>query len=673
VKITDRDAKGVLGFSGVRFQAASSGAMSRFELGGSRQAEVFFTTDPQGGTLEVRVDGRPAASLFTRGPKQELAVAPVPLPSHGKQLELVAKAPGVSVLGVSLETGRPGVVYDSVGLPGAMAEVYLRADESSFTSHLRRRSPSLVVVMVGGNEAYEIGRGWSQLDKAAGQLARLIQRLQSATPEASCLVMAPLDAGVESVGGQITPREHSRAVGRAFREVALGNGCAFWDAQEAMGGQGSVAQWLEVGLMHADLVHPKARGADLLGHLFDFALERARIARPERPPLLLADAAGLEGAQGPALDRFFTLLGEAAKGRGGAVRVVQLGASHTAAHMFTDEVRGLLTRKFGSAGRGFISAGKSSPRLQRSKVRRALSGEWSVLDARQPGQSDSWGPSGIRAVGQPGASMAVTFEEEPSGAPAGTLSLHYLEAPGMGRMEIRVNGQLLAQVPAEGARPAERAAKILSFPVKGGPHKLEVRNTGGGPISLFGVALDLERPGVIYDAIGLPGSTVMLFDRISEGAYVEQLRARRADLYVVFFGTNESAITHLDPEAYRQHNLSLLRKLRMASPEAECLLIGPTDRLKRREDGRQVQAQSIEQVMRVLREVADAEGCAFWSARAAMGGPRSMARWQRLRPPLGHDDGVHLTEAGYQMLARGFADELIRAYTQAARPQSGVR
>jgi hypothetical protein len=67
-------------------------------------------------------------------------------------------------------------------------------------------------------------------------------------------------------------------------------------------------------------------------------------------------------------------------------------------------------------------------------------------------------------------------------------------------------------------------------------------------------------------------------------------------------------------------------------------------------------------VLSTLPTVAHEAGCAYWSARAAMGGERSMLRWQRSVPVLGHEDGTHLTQPGYEKLAESFTKELLAAY-----------
>ena len=140
---------------------------------------------------------------------------------------------------------------------------------------------------------------------------------------------------------------------------------------------------------------------------------------------------------------------------------------------------------------------------------------------------------------------------------------------------------------------------------------------------------------------------------------------------MLWYGTNEAALADLDPEALHKEYVALLSRLR-ASTGAECLLIGPTDRLMQDASGRWTEAASLGKVLATLPAVARDAGCAYWSARAAMGGERSMLRWQRSEPVLGHEDGTHLTQLGYEQLAASFVKELLGAYEayKAAPPEA---
>ncbi len=661
IRIIDRaPPKDRLPFTGVAFVAGVKDPQDvRFAVEDARTAEIFFLAQPGGGTVQVSVDGKPQQRVQTRWSPAEVAIAKVKLPAGAKTLSLRTRGK-VELHGVSLENGNPGVVYDTIGLPGAYAGVFLRTHRPYFRAQLRQRKPSLVVLMFGGNEAFRLSRDWTKPEEIRQEAEQLVKLVRESVPEAACLVWSPIDAAVRTLGGELVPRRGSRMVADIFRDVAKEGGCAYWDALSAMGEEGAAIRWLSAGMLNEDLIHPRARGSDLLGHLFDLAIQRAYAA--SHPPRVATEPQGFQHAD-KSLTTTLTRLLALEKGENTRLGILQMGASHTASHYFTDAMRTALAKRFGDAGRGFIAAGKESDRLKPAGVVRELTGEWTVEDALQatePGQA--WGLSGIRAVGAPGASLRIRFCDGCTAAttPPARLSLYWLDGPGSGQMEVKLDGNALPPEPPPPEPFATPTVRIRSFPVTGPAHEVEVLNQGGGPLTVLGAALDLEQPGVAYDAVGLPGSTASTLASMEPQALAAQLSSRKPQLLVFWYGTNESGQADLDAEKLRAEYGALIARLKKDAGGAECLLIGTTDRLQQRADGGWEEAPALARVVKTLPEVAREQGCAYWSARAAMGGDRGMRRWQR--DGLGHTDGIHLTPEGYEKLAGLFLSDLLAAY-----------
>ena len=89
----------------------------------------------------------------------------------------------------------------------------------------------------------------------------MLSLLREGSPEASCLVMAPLDAGVARDGVVISKPPLPMIV-EAERRAALASGCAFWDSFRWMGGAGAMIKWYEKGLVASDYTHPSRAGAN---------------------------------------------------------------------------------------------------------------------------------------------------------------------------------------------------------------------------------------------------------------------------------------------------------------------------------------------------------------------------------------------------------------------------
>jgi lysophospholipase L1-like esterase len=267
----------VHGLSGAQHQALSSGASTEYELSGETHAEFhwFVPKDRDHPGLRVEVDGRRFSSFYPLRTGRVLHTE-VTLPATASLLRLVFDEPGPVVQAVVLEKPERGVVVDTLGVPSVDASLYLRTDETLFIEQLRQRAPSLVVVMLGGNEVKRMAWGKAELPTIEKDLHAFIRRAQQAAPNASCLVVSPIDS-VRGKGAPVPFEQRPQLAPflEVQRRVAKEEHCAYFDLFNAMGGSGALKRFWSRGLVHADLVHPRSDGLDLLGELISAALLRA--------------------------------------------------------------------------------------------------------------------------------------------------------------------------------------------------------------------------------------------------------------------------------------------------------------------------------------------------------------------------------------------------------------
>ena len=201
-------------------------------------------------------------------------LAPV---SPGRTDELSIGLPQKSrLLGVDLLSGRPGVLYDELGLNGAELLDLERWDPAVRQFLLWAVKPGLLVLAYGTND---MGRtDFDPVDYRA-RTARLLTTLKVESG-APILVMGPPDrAGWRR---RMNPKAGARAVTQALRAASAEAGCAFWDARKAMGGEGAIQRWRAQGLTQRDLVHFTAPGYQRLGELIYRALLEAKKQREGR-------------------------------------------------------------------------------------------------------------------------------------------------------------------------------------------------------------------------------------------------------------------------------------------------------------------------------------------------------------------------------------------------------
>jgi lysophospholipase L1-like esterase len=281
---TDAAARAI-GVAGLRHQSAGP-AGSVFPLAEGERAAIVWHDIAGGGEIRFRVDDGPVSSL----PRRADGSVRYDDVGGGTVLELQADD-GAVLHGVTLERGG-GVVVDAFGVVGAVAGTWLRADETVFAEELLARAPSLVVVMLGGNESKHISWGYAGPKRVEAELAAFVDRVRDAAPGAACLVVGPIDS-VERDDPVAPFRQRAtlEPVIAAERRIALARGCAFFALFRAMGGAGSLKRLHEAGLLHDDLTHPRDRALDMLGQLLaDALLDAYARSRPSTGETLVSSA-----------------------------------------------------------------------------------------------------------------------------------------------------------------------------------------------------------------------------------------------------------------------------------------------------------------------------------------------------------------------------------------------
>ena len=157
--------------------------------------------------------------------------------------------------------------------------------------------------------------------------------------------------------------------------------------------------------------------------------------------------------------------------------------------------------------------------------------------------------------------------------------------------------------------------------------------------------------GVIYDAFGINGARATRALTWDWEALAEQFAAAPPDLIVVAYGSNEAGDTDLNLTTYQRAFSELLRRFHEAAPLASLLVLAPPDRAAKRKGSWQSLA-SLPPLIEMQRRAAFENGAAFWNLYEAMGGAGGINRWREQQPALAQADHVHLTAAGYRLVAQ---------------------
>ncbi|MFP2913503.1 GDSL-type esterase/lipase family protein, partial [Pyxidicoccus sp. 3LFB2] len=249
-------------------------------------------------------------------------------------------------------------------------------------------------------------------------------------------------------------------------------------------------------------------------------------------------------------------------------------------------------------------------------------------------------------------------------------TLWWLDVPKAGALTVSSGGQVLARTEPTG----DGAPRVTRFELPEGATTVDVIAEGKGAV-VQGVVLQHARPGVILDMLGVPSADAGLYARVDDAALRQQLAEREPKLMLFFLGGNESKRLEwkrMDLDKLRTDLQALLRRARAAAPASACMVVGPMDAVsgKPGQSPTLKQRPFLEAVVNAEREIAAAEGCAFFDTFTAMGGSGSLVRFHKAG--FMHDDLVHPRGQGLDLLGHFVTDALLRAWVETPPASSRV-
>ena len=335
----------------------------------------------------------------------------------------------------------------------------------------------------------------------------------------------------------------------------------------------------------------------------------------------------------------------------GTLRVLQWGDSHTAADMFTAEVRKDFQQQFGDGGIGFSYPGHPFAGYRIIGSSRAQSPGWKTEGNKflQLGDADT-GMGGISiSTTRPGE--WVTLD-----ASCTELDLQYLEQPGGGGLRFTDNDSdpVEIQTAADQLGPG-----TFHYNCPAGDHHFELKTEDRAPVTLLGWVA--TQPGVTWESIGINGAEAPLILKWNQPLFSQYLKDNSPALIVLAYGTNEAASPDWDETNYRQVFASVIETIHQYVPESSILVIGPPDRFVLHHRTWRETDEAIDRIVDAQRTVCrTTDACAFWDWRERMGGPGSMQDW--VYAGWAQADRTHFTGDGYRALADALLADLMTGF-----------
>lgn len=249
------------------------------------------------------------------------------------------------------------------------------------------------------------------------------------------------------------------------------------------------------------------------------------------------------------------------------VSVVHIGDSHIQADMGTGVTRELLQYDFGNSGRGMITPLKLSGTNQPSDYYFTSDNSWTPVKL----MSRTW----PYTMGFTGTSIHPNFAD-------GSFTIGTKESDDynpFSSFTVFHGGKLVIDsiVGSNGfpvhfrSIPSRDYTQVIMASQE---TKVKVYFSSKGDLTLYGISLSGNRPGVFYHAIGNNGATYATYNRI--GNVGQGIHPLDPKLIIVSLGTNE-AFGHQDPDDFYKSIDRLVKNLTTANPDAQILLVTPME------------------------------------------------------------------------------------------------
>lgn len=372
-----------------------------------------------------------------------------------------------------------------------------------------------------------------------------------------------------------------------------------------------------------------------------------------------------------ALDSYFARLTRSDLGFAGQItRAVHWGDSVIANDNVTSTLRELMQARFGDSGHGFHLIAKPNASYRHRAIRFSDGEAWSRCYIINGCKSDGhYGLGGTTVWSSGGArSKFGTATDARNGQKMSRLEVWYAAEPRGGNVRVTLDGEhhVLQTTAEDGQTGIED--RVERYLLEDGPHEFELRAAGGGRVRLYGVVVERDVPGVVWDGMAQLGAFSSRMLNFDPTHIHRQIELRDPALLVFEFGGNDLLLKASQLVRYEEQYEQMIERFRGEAPPSgepderlPCLVISPVDHGQR--TGARIESvPMMTAITDTQRRVANRQGCAFFDTWAAMGGKNAVARWRKAHPPLISGDLAHLTHAGQRALGTMIYLALMQQY-----------
>jgi lysophospholipase L1-like esterase len=160
-----------------------------------------------------------------------------------------------------------GVCVDNIPMRSCSGTIFTRINSSQLREYMENDNVRLIILQFGGN-AMPYRKTGQAISEYKQSIEKQIRHIRGLAPHASILFIGPSDMST-NVRGKMQTYPHLPMMVDSLKAAANDAGAAYWDMYGAMGGDGSMVEWVKARpqLAGNDYVHFTPKGAEAVGDM----------------------------------------------------------------------------------------------------------------------------------------------------------------------------------------------------------------------------------------------------------------------------------------------------------------------------------------------------------------------------------------------------------------------
>ena len=160
-----------------------------------------------------------------------------------------------------------GVCVDNIPMRSCSGTVFTRISRTQLKEYVDNDNVRLIILQFGGN-SMPYRKTPQAISEFKSTIEKQILHLRGIAPQAAILFIGPSDMST-NIRGKMQTYPHLPMMVDSLKAAANDAGAAYWDMYGAMGGDGSMVEWVKARpqLAGNDYVHFTPRGAEAVGDM----------------------------------------------------------------------------------------------------------------------------------------------------------------------------------------------------------------------------------------------------------------------------------------------------------------------------------------------------------------------------------------------------------------------